>query len=151
MRVKDYFVAAALLLWSALVLAQPTTFSPDKEVNVTLAQDGTSLTVTSEGKSRSITETISFETEKTLNIEINDFNFDGLKDFSVWYVDDGMGTYTIHRVFIYQSADESFKELAPACGDEFLNLKLNSLKKVLSSTYYEGNVPKSCVTKPSGK
>nr|WP_246890093.1 hypothetical protein [Pseudomonas chlororaphis] len=140
-----------MLLWSALVLAQPTTFSPDKEVNVTLVQDGTSLTVTSKGKSRSITETISFETEKALNIEINDFNFDGLKDFSVWYVDDGMGTYTIHRVFIYQPADGSFKELAPACGDEFLNLKLNSLKKVLSSTYYEGNVPKSCVTKPSGK
>lgn len=148
MEIKKYSIAIALVFWNALAFAQPTTFNPEKGVNVTLTQDEAGLAVTSESKGQSRTETISFETEKALNIEIDDFNFDGFKDFSAWHIDDGMGTYVIHRIFIYQPVDGSFKELAPACGDEFINLKRDAAKKVLNSTYYENNQPKLCVTKP---
>jgi len=69
-----------------------------------------------------------------------------MKDFAVWQIDDGMGTYTIHRIFVYQPKAGSFKELVPACGDGFANLHVGSEKRVLLSTYWEMNEPKLCMT-----
>lgn len=36
-------------------------------------------------------------------MQVDDFNFDGVKDFAVSQVDDGMGTYDYYRIFVYQA------------------------------------------------
>lgn len=41
---------------------------------------------------------------------------------AVWHTDDGMGTYRIFRVFIYDVKTIAFTENFPSCGDEFINL-----------------------------
>jgi len=151
MKVRNFFVVMAVVFWSAVAFAEPLSFSPDKGVSVTLVPDKNNLTVITEGKNGSKTEAISFQTEKAMHVEIDDYNFDRLKDFSVWYIDDGMGTYSIHRIFIYIPENSTFKELSPACGDEFINLKVDKAKRILNSTYYKANEPALCVTKPSRK
>lgn len=151
MKVRNFFVVMVVVFWSAVALAEPLSFSPDKGVSITLVPDKNNLTIITEGKNGSKTEAISFQTEKAMHVEMDDYNFDGFKDFSVWYIDDGMGTYSIHRIFIYIPKKSTFKELSPACGDEFINLKVDKAKKVLNSTYYKANEPALCVTKPSRK
>lgn len=140
-----------LAFWSAVAFAEPIQFEPEKRVAVTLVPDKTDLTVTVQTKNGPKERVISFQTEKIMHVEVGDYNFDGFQDFSVWYIDDGMGTYSIHRIFVYAPKDSSFKELKPACDDEFLNLKMIKEKKVLRSMYYKGNVPTLCITKPSRK
>jgi hypothetical protein len=151
MRSKNFCAALVFAFWSAVVFAEPIQFEPEKRVAVTLVPDKTDLTVTVQTKNGSKDRMISFQTEKVMHVEVGDYNFDGFQDFSVWYVDDGMGTYSIHRVFVYIPKNSSFNELKSACGDEFLNLKVNKEKKVLRSMYYKGNVPTLCITKPSRK
>lgn len=92
-------------------------------------------------------ETINIGTENTLNIEIADYNFDGNLDFSVWHMDEGMGTYLIYRVFIYNPQSKKFTEASPSCGEDFINLNQNRKTKSLSSTYFKDNSPKICHTK----
>jgi hypothetical protein len=87
-----------------------TTFHPSKEVEATLALNGSVLTVGVKNGSHTETKIIDFEAINELHIQVDDFNFDGKKDFAVWQVDDGMGTYTVSRVFVYQPESGSFKE-----------------------------------------
>ncbi len=134
-----------------MAFAEPMQFEPEQGVVVALMPDKTDLTVTVQTQNGSKDRVISFQTEKIMHVEVGDYNFDGFQDFSVWYIDDGMGTYSIHRIFVYAPKDSSFKELKPVCVDEFLNLKVNKEKKVLRSMYYKGNVPTLCITKPSRK
>lgn len=124
-----------------------TSFHPSKEVEATLALSGSVLTVGIKSGSLTETKTIDFEAINELHIQIDDFNFDGKEDFAVWQVDDGMGTYTVSRIFVYQPESGSFKELRPDCGDGFVNLRIERARKTLVSTYWEMNVPKGCVTK----
>ncbi|UVM50272.1 hypothetical protein LOY38_28790 [Pseudomonas sp. B21-015] len=150
MKSKNFCAVLVFAFWSAMAFAESIQFGPEKGVAVTLVPDKTDLTVTVQAKNGS-KDVISFQTEKVMHVEVGDYNFDGFQDFSVWYIDDGMGTYSIHRIFVYAPKNSSFKELKPACGDEFLNLKVNKEKKILRSMYYKGNVPTLCVTKPSRK
>lgn len=53
----------------------------------------------------------------------------------MWYLDEGMGKYTIHRVFIYDPKSKDFVEAAPRCGEEFLNFRVDKVKGRLLSTY----------------
>lgn len=153
MKRKAQIFCAVLVFafWSAVTFAEPTQFEPEKGVAIMLVPDKTDLTVTMQTKTGSKDRVISFQTEKVMHVEVGDYNFDGFQDFSVWYIDDGMGTYSTHRIFVYAPKNSSFKELKPACSDEFLNLKVNKEKKTLRSMYYKGNVPTLCVTKPSRK
>jgi len=110
-----------------------------------------SLTINS-GKISLVTNNTSsmeldIESEKELHLEISDYNFDGFIDFSVWHMDDGMGTYMEYRVFIYNRSRKSFEEAHPACGDEFINLKTDTKKKRLTSTWFTENTPNICHTK----
>ncbi|ETD38279.1 XAC2610-related protein [Pseudomonas chlororaphis] len=77
----------------------------------------------------------------------DDFNFDCMKDFAVWQIDDGMGTYDIHRIFVFQPQTSFFKELQPNCGDGFVNLRIEKKRKALISTYWTMNVAKQCVAR----
>jgi len=135
------------LCWMASAHAEVSAFSPTPGTEVTLTSEGSSLavSVTTDGLSES--RTITFEAESELRMQLDDFNFDGIKDFAVWQVDDGMGTYNIHRIFVYQPKTGNFQELHPDCGDGFVNLHVDGKHKALISTYWEMNVPKQCTTR----
>ncbi|EUB73064.1 hypothetical protein PMI27_002807 [Pseudomonas sp. GM41(2012)] len=146
MRFKYLAISLLGLLWTAPVLAEVTTFSPTKKVEATLVLEGSMLTVVVKSDAHSESRTIAFQAENELHVQIDDFNFDGAKDFAVWQIDDGMGTYTIHRIFVYQPEAAFFKELNPDCGDDFVNLRVEREKRALLSTYWEMNEPKLCST-----
>jgi len=146
MRFKYLAISLLVLPWTAPVFAEVTTFSPIKNAEATLVLEGSMLTVVVKSDAHSESRTISFQAENELHVQIDDFNFDGAKDFAVWQIDDGMGTYTIHRIFVYQPEAAFFKELNPDCGDDFVNLRVEREKRALLSTYWEMNEPKLCST-----
>lgn len=92
---------------------------------------------------------VAVETEKALHIAVADYNFDGFKDFSVSYIDSGMGTYTLFRIFAYNNTAKRFVEISPTCGDEFINVALNKNRRTLTSSYFAVNQMKLCVKKHS--
>lgn len=98
-------------------------------------------------KSRSdvVKASIPLEVETQPHISVEDYNFDGCRDFSIWYIDEGMGRDTIHRIFIKKK--DSFEEIHPQCGDEFMNLRVDKKKKILRSTVYIDNQASLCFTK----
>jgi len=147
MRSKALAVSLLGLLWTMPVLAETTTFSPTKGIEATLVIEGSTLNVAVKGETHNETRTIDFQAENELHAQIDDFNFDGAKDFAVWQLDDGMGTYDYYRVFIYQARTGTFEELQPDCGDGFVNLLVEKKRKALLSTYWEMNIPKQCVTR----
>ncbi len=53
-----------------------------------------------------------------------------------------MGTYKIHRLFVFSPADKKFKEIKPTCGDDFVNVRIES--QDLVNMIYDDNTPKSC-------
>ncbi|MFL9911538.1 hypothetical protein [Paraburkholderia sp. RL17-337-BIB-A] len=66
-------------------------FSPDGRVNVALKAEGKLIFYKIYGPNFRRSREVVVDSEKKININIDDFNFDGEKDFSIWYVDDGMG------------------------------------------------------------
>jgi hypothetical protein len=149
---KTTLTATLILAAFASAASEPdessVTFQPYSGVVVNLTASKSKieydLTTLDEPKRRTL---IALEVETQPHVEISDFNFDGYKDFSVWYLDEGMGQYSIHRVFIYQPKSRSFLEALPRCGEEFLNLRINKAKKSLTSTYYSNNRPLNCSTR----
>lgn len=135
------------LLWTVSAHAEVTTFNPTQGIEVTLKLEGSSLAFSVTSDAHSESRTITFEAESELRVQIDDFNFDGVKDFAIWQVDDGMGTYNIHRIFVYQPKTGTFQELQPDCGDGFVNLRVDGKRKALVSIYWEMNVPKQCTTR----
>jgi hypothetical protein len=128
-------------------LEESVKFRPHQGINATISVNRTGIeyTLTSAVKSKKIF--IPLDIESQPHLDVKDFNFDGRKDFSVWYVDEGMGNYTIHRVFVYKPRQGSFEEMLPRCGEEFLNLKINHTKQELTSTYFSKNKPMICLTR----
>ncbi len=147
MRSKTLAASLLGLLWTMPVLAETTTFSPTKGVEATLVLEGSTLNIAVKDETHNESRTIDFEAVNELHLQIDDFNFDGAKDFAVWQLDDGMGTYDYYRVFIYQARTGTFEELRPDCGDGFVNLRVDKKRKALLSTYWEMNVAKQCVTR----
>ena len=92
-------------------------------------------------------KTIALETEKRLKISVEDYNFDGHKDFAISHVDDGMGTYQVSQVYVYSAQAEKFIPLAPKCGDEFINLAVDKARRTLTSSYVVVNKYKTCQMK----
>jgi hypothetical protein len=105
--------------------------------------------ITFEVKTNDTTTSGHFEidAEAKLNLKFEDFNFDGNFDFDVWYVDEGMGVYTVHRVFVFDPSSKVFYEIFPRCGDQFFNLEISREKRVLYSTFFINNKPKRCSTR----
>ncbi|QXE12642.1 MULTISPECIES: XAC2610-related protein [Pseudomonas] len=147
MRSKALAVSLLGLLWTMPVLADTTTFSPTKSIEATLVIEGSTLNVAVKSEAHSESRTIDFQAENELHVKIDDFNFDGAKDFAIRQLDDGMGSYDYYRVFIYQVKTGTFEELQPDCGDGFVNLRVDKKRKALLSTYWEMNIPKQCVTR----
>ena len=147
MRSKTLAASLLGLLWTMPVLADTTTFSPTKSIEATLVIEGSTLNVAVKSEAHSESRTIDFQAENELHVKIDDFNFDGAKDFAIRQLDDGMGSYDYYRVFIYQVKTGTFEELQPDCGDGFVNLRVDKKRKALLSTYWEMNIPKQCVTR----
>ncbi len=96
------------------------------------------------GPGMQVTETFVVETERKLRVSVEDFNFDGYKDFSISHIDDGMGTYEISLLYVYAPKRRAFLPLAPRCGDEFINLKVNKSRKTLTNSYLVDNQYRTC-------
>lgn len=91
--------------------------------------------------------TIATETEKAIHLETGDYDFSGRQGFAFWSIDEGRGVYKIHRVFTFSRKRNDFVERHPRCGDAFLNLRVDAQRKRLISTFFEDNIPQSCVTR----
>jgi hypothetical protein len=122
-------------------------FHPIEGVNATVEiSDGKVSYAIVDGAVK-VDRNVDVDTESKLHLSVGDYKFDGTKGFSISYVDEGMEIYEVYRVFSYSKKLRIFEELSPACSDEFLNLKVDENKKILTSTYFLGNEPKICVTK----
>ena len=134
------------LFHNSWALATTLEFSPDPKIRVFLSINGNTLSYRIVGQ-HVVVDQIVFETEKKIHLEIEDYNFSGKKNISVWYIDDGMGTTTVHRVFLYSIKKKNFVEYFPVCGDQFINLRVDKKTKTLRSTYFADNIPKLCSTR----
>jgi hypothetical protein len=72
-------------------------------------------------------------------ISIEDYNFDGFKDFACYYLDDGMGVYRIYQIFIYNPKTNRFNELKIAAKEniscDFLcDIEIDKKRKILKSS-----------------
>ena len=88
-----------------------------------------------------------FDAEAKLKIKSDDFNFDGNIDFDIWHFDEGMGVYTVHRLFVFDPSGKIFYEIFPSCGEQFMNLEVDRSKRILYSTFFFRNKPKRCATR----
>lgn len=147
MQFKNLAVPLLGLMWTLQAFAETSTFSPTQGVEAALVLEGPTLNIAVKGEMHNESRTIDFEAVNELHVQVDDFNFDGAKDFAVRQLDDGMGTYDYYRVFIYQVKTGTFEELQPDCGDGFVNLRVDKKRKALLSTYWEMNVAKQCVTR----
>jgi hypothetical protein len=132
---------------------QSVSFSPSKGVNTTVGFDNNVLYYRLTVKEKVNTAVKLPHTESDIRtakaINIDDYNFDGLQDFSVVYADGGMGTNSVYRVFTYSKNTAEFVERFPSNGDEFFNLVVDKKRKMLLSTCWNNvdNEPKHCITK----
>ena len=149
MKTSAALIAIAAAAIAANVLAQvddagPIAFSPAKGVRAELRVKDHAVELDLVNEGESATETIAVETEKKLRVRIEDYNFDGHKDFSISHTDDGMGTYEVSQVYVYSPRERKFVPLAPRCGDEFINLALNKSRKTLTNSYMVDNKYRTC-------
>ncbi|MGW8393579.1 XAC2610-related protein [Pseudoduganella sp. HUAS MS19] len=124
-----------------------TEFAPTKGVQAVLTVKVQEVELNIEGPGVQVAETIAVETEKKLRVKVEDYNFDGYKDFSISHTDDGMGTYEISLVYVYSPKEKKFVPLAPRCGDEFINLVVNKSRKTLTNSYFVDNQFRTCKAK----
>lgn len=103
--------------------------------------DSLEVSVLDAGKQVNL-KNVDVSSEKENHITFEDYNRDGYKDFSIWHLDEGMGTYKIYRLFVFSPAEIKFKEKKPACGDNFVNVRVEGHD--LINMIYDDNTPKSC-------
>lgn len=123
------------------------TFQPACGISARVAVAGPRLTYEVSKAKATNSAALTVETEKAVHITVADYNFDGYKDFAAWHIDDGMGTYSIFRIFVYVPKANDFVEITPQCGDEFINIVLNVKKHTLSNSFFADNRMKSCSKK----
>ncbi|NIE66065.1 hypothetical protein [Burkholderia sp. Ax-1719] len=145
-----FFAFLLLVASSSWASGDEINFHPVNGTNVAVSVADSKVSYVIADEKGEVDKSIDIDTESKLHLSIGDYRFDGTKGFAVSYLDEGMGIYEISRVFYYSRKLRSFEELSPACGDEFLNLKVDSKKKVLISTYFTQNEPKTCVTRFGG-
>lgn len=136
-------------LMSTYTLAcdQRLVFSPKNGVDIEAYTKAQILFYKISASKKTESHQVGFDTEKKINLTIEDFNFDGHLDMSVSHIDDGMGNFTISRVFIFSTVNEDFYEIFPDCGEQFLNLKIDAESRKLVSSYFEDNIPALCETR----
>ena len=151
MRVIKIFVTVAVLATSFLTYAADTSkiFSPSPGVVAVVEIKGLNLVWRLSGKNGVRQGEVSLDAENPSSIAIGSYDFSGRLGFLVSHTDDGKGTYEVDRVFTFSKLFNEFVERFPSCGDEFANLRVDKKRRYLVSTYWDGNVPKRCVTRLS--
>jgi hypothetical protein len=146
--VRILLTSLALVSGGVFASDSAITFSPTPTTRATLRVNDHSVTFDiSALKTGEHHGEIDIDTENQIHVVVDNYSFDKRKGFSIWSIDEGMGVYTIHRIFLYSDIRATFVEAHPACGDQFINLKVDKKRRRLTSTYYEGNVPKLCITR----
>jgi hypothetical protein len=149
---KKIFASIIILTFNFLCCTafaenEKLTFSPEPGISVQIQTDGQKVTLDITNEKKVTTQAMEIETEKSLKLITDDYNFDGHSDFSVSHLDDGMGTYKIYQIYIYSNKDKKFHALQPKCGDEFINISLSKKNRSLINSYYANNQLKTCATK----
>jgi hypothetical protein len=150
MNLPQLFATVVLIASTQSALAQETKrirFSPDGSRHAVVTVSHQTLTVQWSPQRKGGTASIALDTEMPIAIKVEDYNFDGYKDFSISSVDEGKGTYDIYRIFAYSASDQKFVEMRPACGDGFINVRINKKSRMLTNSYYSDNVIKACTKK----
>lgn len=149
-------IKTSLVTFLTLTLATPAvwglqshglSFWPTPKVRAEISAKGREVSVTLKNGSYVTTKKIQVETEKSLKLLVDDYNFDGYPDFSISHVDDGMGTYTIYQLYVYSAKENKFNMLQPQCGDEFINIVVSRTKRSLTNSYFSENELKTCTVK----
>lgn len=112
-------------------------FAPATGVKATLTVHEQQVEVTVTGPRGRSTDTLPFETEHPLRVNVEDYNFDGHKDFSVSHLDDGKGTYDLYDIYVYAPKSGKFERLVPTCGEDFINVRLDRTRRALINTRVE--------------
>ena len=131
----------------ASAAAAPTTFEPKCGISASVTLEGQQLSYEVRKGDSTSAGALTLETEKTVRVTVADYNFDGYQDFSASHTDDGMGTYTLFHIFVYEPKTNNFVALRPKCGDEFINVVVNPKKRTLTNSYFADNRMKSCSAK----
>ena len=149
--IRLLFLALAFFSLLARASEDARVFSPAPGVKAEITTDGGALTWKVYYRGGNNKGRVDVDTEKSIYVDVNDYDFSGRLGFSVWHVDDGMGTYSIYRVFTFSPSANKFVERNPAslCGDEFNNLRIDKKRRRLVSTFWDQNIPKTCVTRLS--
>lgn len=62
------------------------------------------------------------------------------------HIDDGMGTYTIYKIYVHSKREDMFVKLRPSCGGDFINIILAKKKRQLINSYMTPDGWETCVT-----
>lgn len=85
------------------------------------------------------------DSQKEVNLIHDDYNFDGSQDIAIWHMDEGMATYRVFRIFVFEPILMSFTEVFSSCGDEFINVELDKKNKKIDSAYFSDGELVQCV------
>jgi hypothetical protein len=75
------------------------------------------------------------------NIIIDDYNFDGLLDFSIVEDDGGMGANDVYKIFVYSKKENRFTPYSYIDGNSILNLVVDKKRKRLLVTCWSSLSP----------
>jgi hypothetical protein len=147
--IRLFFLALVFFSLSARALEGVRFFSPAPGVKAEITTEGQVLTWKVYYGGGSNHGRVDIDAEKPIYIDVKDYDFSGRLGFAVWHVDDGVGAYSIYRVFTFSPSTNKFVERSPAslCGDEFINLAIDKKRHRLYSTYWHQNIPKICITR----
>ncbi|WP_222945034.1 hypothetical protein [Paraburkholderia sp. 31.1] len=152
MKMIGFFILTLSLISLSVSAAEDAhIFSPANGAKAVITTEEDALTWQVNYGGKTNRERVDVDTEKPIYVDVNDYDFSGHLGFAVWHVDDGMGTYSVYRVFTFSPSTKKFVERSPAplCGDEFVNLKVDKKGHRLFSTFWDQNIPKVCATRLS--
>ncbi|CAM2187033.1 conserved exported hypothetical protein [Paraburkholderia sacchari] len=143
------FFVSLFLAFSVRAAENSKSFSPVPGVKAVIELQSNHLIWKTYYRNGTAQGDVNIDTEKIIHVNVESYDFSGRYGFSVWHVDDGMGVYSVYRVFTFSPSSNRFVERIPSpiCGDEFVNLKVDKKGHRLVSTYWNNNVPKQCVTR----
>jgi hypothetical protein len=146
--IRSFFLLLFFISLSAHAAGNTLVFSPIRGAKTEITIKNQTLAWTTSYHGRNNKGRIDVDTEKQIHIVVDDYDFSGRRGFAVWHTDDGMGTYSIHRIFTFSPKTNKFIERNPAsqCGDEFINLIIDRKNKRLLSTSWDQNIPRQCIT-----
>ena len=84
---------------------------------------------------RTRVQTFALQAPEGANFRLSRIDKDRSLDLEVWHLDEGMGTYTLHYLFLYSAQARQFVPLAPKCGSAFINLHIARPGTLRYSTY----------------